>query len=136
MSLFKREPKKLPQNSEDVLVDPKDMKNPETPADYLRRGYAYYARNMFPKAIADYQKAIGLDPTFVDAYYAQGMAYKAQKSTQEGIQAFKKSIELIDAGKVADPTRAQMLRRLASGHINEMTVGDWNLEKEIWQHEE
>ncbi len=135
MSLFKRSPKKMPQNADDLLVDPKEMQNPETPADYLRRGYAFYARSMFPEAIADFQKAIELDPNDVDAYYAEGMAFKAQRNPEESTLAFQKAIELIDRGVVTDQTRANMLHRLASGHINEITKGNWNLEKEMWQRE-
>jgi hypothetical protein len=40
---------------------------------------------------------------------------------------------LLDGGVVPDKSRARILRRLALGHVNEMTSGNWNLEAEIWQ---
>jgi hypothetical protein len=52
---------------------------------------------------------------------------------EEAIPSFQKAVSLIEAGKLENKDRSEMLRRLALGHINELTVGDWNLEKEIWQ---
>lgn len=134
MNLFRRKPKKLPQNSDRLLVNPEDMPNPQSVADYLRRGYAFYARSKFTEAEADFQQAIQLDPKAVDALYALGMAQKAQKHKEESIRTFEKVINLIDSGVIENIVRAHMLRRLAQGHINELNEGDWNLEKEIWRH--
>ncbi len=134
MNLFRRTPKKLPQNSDRLLINPEDMPDPQNVADYLRRGYAFYARSRFAEAEADFQKAIQFDPKAVDAYYALGMAQKAQKHKEESIRTFEKVINLIDSGAIENQVRAHMLRRLAQGHINEINGGDWNLEKEIWRH--
>ncbi len=116
--------------------EPAEQPSPRSAADYLRRGYAFYARGRFPEAIEDYRAATALDPEMVDAVFALGMALKASERPQEGIQAFQQVLSLLNAGAVADRTRADMLRRLALGHINEMTSGDWNLRREIWQREE
>lgn len=133
MNLFKRTPKKLPQNSERLLVEPEAMENPQSVADYLRRGYAFYARSKFPQAEDDFRKAISLDPHSVDSIYALGMTLKAEKKIDESVQTFKQAIAIIKSGVLEDKIRGDMLKRLAMGHINEMTEGDWNLEKEIWQ---
>jgi hypothetical protein len=37
---------------------------------------------MFEKAVSDYTKAIGLDPTVVGVYYRRGLAYSAQKQNK------------------------------------------------------
>jgi len=49
------------------------------------------------------------------------------------VAAFRQVIDLISSETGANRVKADMLRRLALGHINEITQGDWNLEKEIWQ---
>ncbi len=134
MDLFKRTPKKLPQNSDRLLVDPETMQDPQSLADFIRRGYAFYARSKFPEAEADFKKAISLDPKSVDAVYALGMTLKAEKKSDDSVKTFNEVISLLTSGVIQDKTRADMLKRLAMGHINEMTEGDWNLEKEIWQH--
>ncbi len=115
-----------------TVVDPKKLPEPKTPAEYQRRGYAFYARGLFSEAEADFHKAIGLDPEMVDAVYALGMTLKAGKKNQESIQTFGQVLALLNAGAVADRVRADMLRRLSLGHINVIQSGDWNLEKEIW----
>ncbi len=133
MNLFKRRSNVDDQNSERVAVDPRDLPQPQTSAEYQRRGYAFYARSLFPEAEDDFRKAIELDSEAVDAVYALGMALKAHGRHEESIQAFKQVLSLLNAGAVADRVRADMLRRLAIGHINFITKGDWHLEREIWQ---
>jgi tetratricopeptide (TPR) repeat protein len=133
--LISRKPKKA-QSQAPVLVDPTQAPEPQSAPEYLRRGYAFYARTLFAEAIRDYQAAISLDSEMIDAVYALGMAFKAAKQSDESVLAFKKVLELLNAGAVGDRIRADMLRRLALGHINEITLGDWNLEKEIWHRTE
>ena len=48
--------------------------------------------------------------------------------------AFNQALYLITALPDVKTAKYDMLRRLALGHVNEMTQGDWNLEKEIWKH--
>jgi tetratricopeptide (TPR) repeat protein len=114
------------------LVEPSQMPEPHTAVEYLRRGYAFYGRSLFPEAIRDFKAATSLDSEFLDAVYALGLALKADHQDEESVKAFRQVLELLNAGAVADRIRADMLRRLALGHINEITLGDWNLEKEIW----
>ncbi len=135
MNLFNRRPKNLVTTTA-VNVEPENMPQPQTAAEYERRGYAFYARSKFKEAEADFQKALEIDPNDVDACYALGMTYKADKMKDEAIQTFQKALQMIDRGLVENKVRADMLRRLANGHINEINNGDWNLEKEIWKKEE
>ncbi len=136
MSIFKQRPKIPSQNDPSLVVDPSNLPEPQTAPDYEKRGYAFYARSRFPEAEADFKKAISLDPKAIDAMYALGMTYKAENQVSESIKTFREVIDLIKAGAVENRTRGDMLRRLALGHINELTEGDWNLEKEIWQKKE
>ncbi len=116
-----------------IPVDPATMPEPTTAADFVRRGMACYARQQFDKASLDLDAAISLDPKDREAYYALGMVKKAQEKPDEAVAAFRQVIDLISSETGANRVKADMLRRLALGHINEITQGDWNLEKEIWQ---
>ncbi len=136
MSLFNRKTKVDDHNSQELLVDPEKMPEPDNPGDYLRRGYAFYARSMFPQAEQDFRKGLAMDPEGVDLMFALGMALKGDKRDEESVQVFKQVLSLLNAGAVADRTRRDMLHRLAVGHINMITKGDWNLEQETWQRSE
>jgi tetratricopeptide (TPR) repeat protein len=114
-------------------VDPEKLAPPVAAPDFIRRGLAYYARQQYDKAEADLRKATSMDADSVDAYYGLGMVLKAQRLKDGAVGAFQRAIELLEAGKIPDGARREMLRRLALGHVNELTLGDWNLEKEIWQ---
>ena len=116
-----------------MLIDPTQIVEPSTGTEFLRRGMANYARKQFQSAEADLRKASLLDNLNIDAYYCLGMVYKAMKRKNEAVESFGQVLNLIRTGEEVDKTKNDMLRRLARGHINEITQGDWNLEKEIWQ---
>ena len=131
MSIFK---KKDIFKVKSVPVDPTAMSEPTTAEDFVRRGMAYYARKQYDAAVADLNKAISLNPQEREAYYALGMVLKAQEKKEEAVAAFQKTLDLIASETGASQVKTDMLRRLALGHMNEISQGDWNLEKEIWQH--
>jgi tetratricopeptide (TPR) repeat protein len=133
MKLFVRSPKQGQILEDNPTVDPGAMEQPANSASYLQRGYAYYGVNQYAEAVEDFHKALDLDPKAVDAVYGLGMGLKAEGKKDEAVAAFKNAIALLDQGVVSDKVRARILRRLALGHVNEMTRGDWNLEAEIWQ---
>jgi tetratricopeptide (TPR) repeat protein len=111
------------------------MPTPSNAVDFVSRGMAHYARQNYTAALADFSQAVKLDPASIDAYYGLGMAYKAQPDRDAAVEAFQKVITLITAANHGENrVKHFMLRRLALAHINEITQGDWNLEKEIWHH--
>jgi len=116
-----------------VAIDPSSISEPTTVDDYQRRGMAYYARKQFPEAVADLKKAITLDAKSIDSFYSLGMVYKAMDKGNDAVSAFKQVVNLITERSDASTVKNDMLRKLALGHINEITNGDWNLEKEIWK---
>jgi tetratricopeptide (TPR) repeat protein len=116
-----------------VPVDPTKMGEPTTVDEYQKRGMAYYARKQFKEAEADLKKAISLDGSNVDSFYSLGLVLKAANNKDGAVTAFNQVINLIKSRPDASQVKYDMLRRLALGHINEMTQGDWNLEKEIWK---
>jgi tetratricopeptide (TPR) repeat protein len=115
-------------------VDPSSMGEPSTVDDLQKRGMAYYARKQFKEAEADLKKAISMDGNNIDSYYSLGMVLKAMNRKEDAVAAFKQALNLINAIPDSKTTKYDMLRRMALGHVNEMTQGDWNLEKEIWKH--
>jgi tetratricopeptide (TPR) repeat protein len=117
-----------------VPMDPASVNDPSTASEYHRRGVAYYARKQYDSAIEDLKKATILEGNMVDAFYSLGMVYKAMNRKEEAVENFQKVVELIAAEGQTGKVSADMLRRLALGHMNELTQGDWNLEKEIWKH--
>ena len=61
---------------------------------YYNRGNAYYDRGDHDRAIAEYTKAIGLDPKHVIAHHNRGDSYRAKRDLDRAIADFSKSIEL------------------------------------------
>ncbi len=114
-------------------IDPSMMGKPVTAAEFQHRGMAYYARNQLNAAETDLNEAIRMDSNNIDSFYCLGIVYKAMDVKNKAVDAFTQVISLIRAQVGTEKTRNDMLRRLALGHINEITQGDWNLEKEIWK---
>jgi tetratricopeptide (TPR) repeat protein len=115
-------------------VDPLCMEEPSTVDEFQQRGMAFYARKEYSAAEDDLNKAILLSGSNIDSLYSLGMVLKAMNRKKDSVSAFKQVLDLIMAKPGVEKTKYDMLRRLALGHINIMTQGDWNLEKEIWQH--
>lgn len=116
-------------------VDPTSMGEPATAEEFQRRGMAYYARKQFTEAEADLKKAISLDGNNIDSYYSLGMVMKAMNRNEDAVNAFKQVVDLISAKTDASSVKLDMLRRLALGHINEITEGEWNLGSEMWKRD-
>jgi tetratricopeptide (TPR) repeat protein len=116
-----------------VPLDPVNMPQPNTVNDYIKRGMGYYARQQFKEAEADLKKAVSMDGDNIDSFYSLGMVLKAMHKKEEAVAAFNQAISLIRARSDASDVKYDMLRRLALGHVNELTSGDWNLESEIWK---
>jgi tetratricopeptide (TPR) repeat protein len=107
---------------------------PKTADDFLRKGWLQHAgEKLHSSAEESFRRAISLSPNMVDAHYALGLALKAQGRRAEAIQSFEKVVSLLSAGVLEDHVRATMLRRLALGHTNQLKIGDWALEAEIWK---
>jgi tetratricopeptide (TPR) repeat protein len=115
------------------IVNPDDMPQPEDFDGYVRRGWVYHSNDQEEKAEADIKKALELNPKSIDANYTLGLIYKAQGRKEDAVQTFEKVQKLIEAGEESDTNRMEMLRRLATGHINELTKGDWDLEETVWR---
>jgi len=108
---------------------------PRSETEYYEQGWLLHSsRKDEDAAEENFRRAIDFNPKFIDAYFGLGLVLKSQDRRQESIQAFQKVIELLESDPLEDRSRAEMLRRLALAHINQMKSGDWNLEQEIWKH--
>jgi tetratricopeptide (TPR) repeat protein len=58
------------------------------------RGKAYQSQGKYEQAIADYTKAIELDPEYTYAYISRGIAYADQEDYDQAIADYNQSIEL------------------------------------------
>jgi tetratricopeptide (TPR) repeat protein len=112
-------------------ADPAEI-TPQTMADYIKRGYAYHARKDFGKADEDFRKAISMDASSSEAYYALGLNLKVQGRNEEALKAFQQALDYMNKLEEQDSVRAHMLSRITKGHINQLSTGDWDLRKEFW----
>jgi tetratricopeptide (TPR) repeat protein len=68
-------------------------------------GVRYRQHEMTEQAIVAYEKAVGLDPGYADAWYDLGLMYKDDKQFEKSISAFNKYLET-EKGK-QDPEAQQ-----------------------------
>ncbi len=61
---------------------------------YHNRGNGYGLKGEFDRAIADYTKAIELDPKYAHAYYGRGVAYGLKGEFDRAIADYTKAIEI------------------------------------------
>lgn len=104
-------------------------------SNILSKGWELKSSGRLDEAEASFREAIVKEPKSVEGYFGLALTLKFQDRHQESIKNFEKVIELIDES-FEDKVRGQMLKRLSKGHINQLSTGDWDLEKEIWKRDE
>lgn len=124
--------KRKSADKETPKADPTEIKDPNDHDSFMQRGWAYHAQGEHEKAESDFRRAVSFSPDSVDANYAMGLILKHQGITQEAVQQFEKTMDLILQGKIENHSKSEMMRRLTLAHINELKTGDWNLEDQIW----
>ncbi|MGH2498390.1 MAG: tetratricopeptide repeat protein [Ktedonobacteraceae bacterium] len=68
---------------------------------YGKRGMAYCSRSDYQQAIADFDRALALDPTYAWAYVLRGMAFSAGEEYQRAIADFDQALALEDREALA-----------------------------------
>jgi tetratricopeptide (TPR) repeat protein len=61
---------------------------------YINRGNAWFSKSDYDKAIADFTKAIEIDPKDADAHYNRGVAWQRKSDYNKAIADFTKAIEI------------------------------------------
>jgi tetratricopeptide (TPR) repeat protein len=74
------------------------------PVVYHRRGTAYASKKEYDRAIADYTKAIEIDPQHVGAYNDRGIAYTNKGDYENAIADVTRAVELTRAKPTAGRT--------------------------------
>ncbi|HVN54216.1 MAG TPA: tetratricopeptide repeat protein [Anaerolineaceae bacterium] len=121
---------KQPEALRLVDVEPEQI-NPSAAADFVQRGWLFYERMDYPRAEADFHQAIAMQPGDLDAQYALALTLKHMGKSQEAIPIFETVNRM--AEQLTDQVRGRMIRRLSTGHINQITQGDWNLAPDVWK---
>jgi tetratricopeptide (TPR) repeat protein len=114
-----------------VIPDPETIPA-KTNLEIIERGWLFYSRKSYDRAILDFLKVLETDSQDPDLLYALALSYKGTGNSSKAIEVFEKVYILLD--NLDDHTKARMLQRLVHGHINQINNGDWNLEKEIWHY--
>jgi len=123
-------PSKLIEQENPVEIDPTSI-DPQSPKDYIYRGWLYLYRRAYEKAEDDFSLAYSMEPDNLDTLFALGIALKLVGKSELAVKTFEQVIHFAEG--VEDRTRSNMLKRLAKGHIQHIKIGDWDLEKELWK---
>lgn len=87
-------------------------KYPQDERAHFGLANAYLARQQNDKGIAEYQKAIQINPNYSIAYNALGYAYRAADNNAEAEKAFKKYVELVPNDPNPYDSYAELLMKL------------------------
>jgi tetratricopeptide (TPR) repeat protein len=79
---------------------------------YGKRGMAYFSRNEHQRAIADFDRALALDPAYASAYLLRGIAYSFLRDYQHAIENFDRALALDSRNTFAYAHRAIAYRKL------------------------
>lgn len=113
--------------------DVSETKQNDELIEYINAGWKLHTEGNDLDAEQQFNKALALDQESVEAHYGLGIVMKSQGNIEAMVTNFEIVIQLV-AEIVEDRAKAEMLRRLAMGHINQVRNGDWGLEGEIWKH--
>ncbi|MCL2185972.1 MAG: tetratricopeptide repeat protein [Treponema sp.] len=70
---------------------------------YFKRGIAYQQKECFEEAIANFTKAIELDPQDYNLYHHRGWVYRFNRQYEEAIADYTKAIEGSEADRASNP---------------------------------
>lgn len=106
--------------------------NPQSAEAHTNLGWGLYGQKQLAEAVKAFQEAIRLDSHSFDAHYGLGLTHKAAGAKAEAEAAFRAANTF--AEQLGDQARGQMLKHLLHAHINQLTTGDWGLDKELHLH--
>jgi len=62
--------------------------------DYFSSGYGYFLKGDYQQAIANYKKALQVDPGYGEVYVNLGAAYQSRGQSQAAITAYKQALKI------------------------------------------
>ncbi len=74
------------------------------------RGNAYFDKRQYDQAIQDYDRAIKLKPSYVNAFINRGRAYRYKRQYDRAIEDFSQAIKL-------NPKNAQALSNRGNAYL-------------------
>ena len=98
------------------------QQEPLSAKEYCNRGVSYFEKGQYDKAIADYNKAIEIDPKDARAYNNRGIAYGKKGQYDLSIADFNKVIEINPSDAEAYINRGHT--HMKSGN-KEKACSDW-----------
>lgn len=93
---------------------------------YFERGSVYRLLKKYNEAIADYTKAVEINPRFADAYFYRGIIYYVLKKYDEAISNFTNVIKIDDPVYTKD---AYYCRGIAYKCLGNNSQGDKDIAK-------
>ena len=103
----KADPAKSLQLREEMVA-----KYPQDERAHFNLGNTYNGRQQYDKAVAEYRKAIELNPNFSPAYNSLGYTYRPMGNNTEAEQAFRKYIELVPNDPNPYDSYAELLMKM------------------------
>jgi tetratricopeptide (TPR) repeat protein len=86
--------------------------NREMPHVVVRPTSAWKAKGNTDSAIADYEMAIRLDPTFASAYYSRGRIYESQGNIERARSDYNATLAVPEKDRIAEWAQDQARLRL------------------------
>jgi RNA polymerase sigma factor (sigma-70 family) len=87
--------------------DPGDTGTQDARA-YLRRGRVFLSRGVYDEAIAEFNRALQLNPQAAPAYFSRGRAYKLKGNYEQAAADYTQAIQLNPAAVAAYVNRGQI----------------------------
>lgn len=73
----------------------------KSPANWVNLGWIYFQQGQYNQALAQYKRAMDIDPNYYPAYYNLGLAYMQVEKYDLAAETFKKAVSLEPKSGVA-----------------------------------
>jgi Flp pilus assembly protein TadD len=80
----------------DIFRDKAEYLIEESATGYGKRGSARYNKGRFDEAIADFDKALELDPTITSCWLLKGLTYRKQGNLEGAREAYSAAADLLE----------------------------------------
>jgi tetratricopeptide (TPR) repeat protein len=99
--------------------------NPKSADAHANLGWGFYGEDKWDDAVREFNEALRLEPGHIEALYGLALTRKCAGAKIEAVNSFNAAIAQLPT--LEDQMRVNVLRRLATGHINQIQLGEWKL---------